>query len=390
MVVLHKDSDDSTVLGPSSDFTRWCARRVTATEFLPKRLVNGFPSQFSPMAPETSFAWVGSGRARMVARLRPDVVQLHWISGGLIRPQGLRALADYPLVWRLSDMWPFSGTEHYVDDHRYVTGYDKTDPYPGHRGPDLDRWVWRRKRAAYERLSDLTLVAPSKWMAACAKRSSLFRDHRVEVIPTGVDTSKFSARGKTEARARLGWDPSAPVLLFGGVSPTSNPRKGFAELRKALWILQTRGKLPTVCVFGSGIDSSDLGIPVTSLGVLDHGDLPEVYAAADVLVAPSLQENLANIVLEALACGIPVVAFDVGGMSDAIAHRRNGYLAKDMNPSDLALGVEWVLGLSPEERSTLSRAARATATNRFDRGLEVKAYLELYNELIRERRGKKS
>ncbi|MDQ4143287.1 MAG: glycosyltransferase [Actinomycetota bacterium] len=384
MVVLYKKSEDASVIAPAAKVGRWLARRTTALEFLPKRFINGIPWLFSPMQPETSLGWVGSGSIRKVARLQPDIVQLHWIAGGLVRPESLKKLARFPLVWRLSDMWPFTGTRHYEwEDRRYIEGYDQAPRLDG-RGPDIDRWVWKRKREAYAALPDLTLVAPSTWMARAAASSALFRDRRVEVIHTGVDTHHFSPRDKTRARRRLGWDPDAAVVLFGAVAPGANPRKGFNELAHALEGLSSAGSRFHFVVFG-GDAAVEASVSVQRLGRLDRDRLPDVYSAADVFVAPSLQENLANTVLEALACGTPVVAFDVGGMSDAVLHRQNGFLARASDPTDLGRGIRWVLDASEESRRELSRTARSQIVQRFDRKAKAGSYIALYEDLLERR-----
>jgi glycosyltransferase involved in cell wall biosynthesis len=175
-------------------------------------------------------------------------------------------------------------------------------------------------------------------------------------------------------------------VLFGGVSATSNPRKGFRELQSALSRFSSSAIRPTVCVFGGVADAAQFALPVISLGRLDQEELADAYSAADVLVTPSLQENLANVMLEGLSCGTPVVAFDIGGMPDAISHKQNGYLAVAGDAADLAKGIEWVLGASSDLRSSLSTSARQTAMERFSRTSEVSSYLRLYEELADQHR----
>ena len=110
-----------------------------------------------------------------------------------------------------------------------------------------------------------------------------------------------------------------------------------------------------------------------------------LYSAADVFVAPSRMENLANTVLESLACGTPVVAFDIGGMPDAIDHQVNGYLARPFDTADLARGIAWVL--DHPDIASVREAARAKIVSGFSLDQEIDAYLRIYEELLQARAG---
>src|SRR5690606_13611760 len=115
--------------------------------------------------------------------------------------------------------------------------------------------------------------------------------------------------------------------------------------------------------------------------VKQDSELAELYAAADVFVAPSLQENLSNTVMEALACGTPCVAFDVGGMSDMIEHRSNGYLARPGDPEDLAEGIRWILQ-DEQRRLTMAARARQKCISEYDAAYIARRHLELYQSIL--------
>ncbi|MEO8006162.1 MAG: glycosyltransferase, partial [Betaproteobacteria bacterium] len=127
----------------------------------------------------------------------------------------------------------------------------------------------------------------------------------------------------------------------------------------------------------------DLGMNVHYIGHL-HDEVSQVmlYSAADVLVAPSTQENLSNTVMEALACGTPVVAFAIGGMTDLITHQRNGYLAFPFETDDLATGISWVLE-DQSRHNALSLFARQTAVERYSVETIAKRYQALYEDILR-------
>jgi glycosyltransferase involved in cell wall biosynthesis len=137
-------------------------------------------------------------------------------------------------------------------------------------------------------------------------------------------------------------------------------------------------------VFGSldNQTSLELGFPVHSLGRLgDDLSLALIYAAADVFVAPSLQDNLPNTVVESIASGTPCVAFNIGGMPDMIEHQWNGYLAQPFEVKDLATGIDWVLADQHRHQQLCDRA-RQKAEAEFSLELQAHRYLELYTELL--------
>ena len=119
----------------------------------------------------------------------------------------------------------------------------------------------------------------------------------------------------------------------------------------------------------SGFDQICLGY------ISNQAEMSKVYSGCDVFVAPSLQENLANTVMESLACGTPVTAFRVGGMPDLINHMENGYLAKKCDSRDLAAGIEICC------RSKAMRIkARESVVSRFSPAIVAQKYIDLYND----------
>jgi glycosyltransferase involved in cell wall biosynthesis len=125
----------------------------------------------------------------------------------------------------------------------------------------------------------------------------------------------------------------------------------------------------------------EFGFKVHYLGTLnDDLLLALVYSAADVFVQPSTQENLANTVMEAIACGTPCVAFDIGGMPDMIEHQKNGYLAQPYQIDDLARGIAWVLE-NQERHQKLSYRAREKAEQEFTLEIQARRYWSLFTEI---------
>jgi glycosyltransferase involved in cell wall biosynthesis len=169
----------------------------------------------------------------------------------------------------------------------------------------------------------------------------------------------------------------------------SEKRKGFDLLKASLSMIKNNNtaEMPALLVFGEVTDEiKNLGFQTYSMGYVDdESKLAKLYSAANVFIAPSRQDNLPNTVMEALACGTPVVAFDIGGMPDMIEHQKNGYLAKPYDTQDLAVGIDWILSDS-ERWNNLSERARKKAEQEFDIKLIAQKYLDLYENILNEQK----
>ncbi len=334
-----------------------------------------------------STGWAPDNVPSKVKGLAPELINIHWVGAGFLRVESLARLQG-PLVWTMHDMWAFCGAEHYSGmSERYIEGYTVRNRHGSERGFDVNRWVWERKRRTLAKVRNLTVVTPSKWLANCVEKSELMKRFRIEVIPNGLDHLRFQPVDRKIARDILGLPTSAKLVLFGAVAATSDIRKGFHHLRAALKELATRnadGKIEGVIFGASKSDSVSDPVRTYYLGtIIDEISMPILYSAADVFVAPSIEDNLPNTVMESLACGTPVVAFDIGGMPDMIEHKRNGYLVDTVNGEKLAEGIRWVLDQSGQS-DTLSRNAREKIVNEFRLELQAQRYRTLYEELLSE------
>jgi glycosyltransferase involved in cell wall biosynthesis len=314
---------------------------------------------------------------------KPDVVNLHWIAEGFVSPRSLRA-AKCPIVWTLHDTYPFTGGCHYpLECRRYTGKCGACRALKSRSEWDLSRAVWLRKHRAWRDL-DLTIVTPSRWMAACARESSLFRERRIEVIPYGLDLGQFRPVPRELAREILRIPQDRRYVLFIAVGGASNPIKGFAHLAAALQSLKTGAPNDRVELLLAGTANPptiDFGIAVRCVGMLrDDVSIALLNSAADVVAVPSVQDNFPNTILEALACGRPVAAFRIGGNPDMITDRVDGALAQPFDPVDLGRSIAWLLEDEPRWHE-LSAAARRTAEDRYALGIQARRYEALYREL---------
>ncbi|MBD6619990.1 glycosyltransferase [Komarekiella sp. 'clone 1'] len=381
MLVQLKKSDDRDVIG--SQASSGIAQAVTGLRLtldqLPlKFYINRDQATHSPQ-------WLPDTLVSRISQLNPNIINIHWVNNGYLLIESVAKLAK-PIVWTLHDMWAFTGGCHYSQDcTRYTDACGKCPQLHSSQDWDLSRWVWQRKAKAWKNLN-LTIVTPSFWLAKCASASSLFKDLRIEVIPNGINTQTYKPINKEIARELLNLPQDKQLILFGSLQSTSDKRKGFHLLQASLQHLSKAGWLDRleIVIFGSSQPNNppEFGFKSHYLGTLnDDLSLALLYSAADIFVLPSTQENLANTVMEATACGIPCVAFNIGGMPDMIEHQKNGYLAQAYKVEDLAQGIVWILE-NHDRYQKLSYWARQKAEQEFTSEIQANRYLSIFNELI--------
>lgn len=381
LLVMYKGNDDPSVVGPDPQ-GRWSrvisylyARRDERITRIIQTKGNRY---FSP-------ARCPDKLASKVNALDPDVVHLSWVNSGFMKIETLSQFKK-PIVWTLHDMWPFTGGCHYDDGcGRFRQSCGKCPILSSDIDHDLSRQIWERKNKSWSDVA-IVVVTPSHWLADMARSSSLFKDKRIEVIPNGIDTERYKPLDKRAAREAFGLPQDKHLILFSALGTTKDQRKGNQFLIPALKSIAAAGwgdRMELVIVGAFAPESPpDLGMKVHYMGHLrDEISMALLYSAADACVAPSMQENLSNSVMEALSCGTPVVAFNIGGMPDMIDHQSNGYLAKAFESDDLAAGIMWVLD-NQSRREMLSRQARNTVIERYTLKAIANRYMSLYQEIL--------
>ncbi len=380
MLVMMRRNDDGdwTIISDSQKRVKKAFNLLRATlDRLPLRFYrNGSNVQFS-------ISWVGFNNiVRKINNLNPDIVNLHWIADAFLRIEDIQKIKS-PVIITLQDAWYFTGGCHYFwDCEKYTLSCGACPILSSVMEYDLSRICWLRKKRVFQKKKDIFVVGSSKWITDCSKRSSLLKDKKHFTIPSGVDSAIFKPVDKNFARKIWNLPQSKKIILFGAINPLSDKRKGFRQLTEALQKLKKRDDIELV-IFGSvrPKDCPDFSFPTRYVGYInDEISIATLYSAADLTLAPSLQENLSNVVIESLSCGTPVVAFDIGGNKDIIEHKFNGYLAKPYDTDDFANGIRWVL--DNPNYNQLQLNAREKILKEFDIKVVVKKYIELFNEVL--------
>lgn len=383
MLVNDKTSDSITVVGLGGRFKqqlrflweRWCI--FCHLHFDRTHLF------------DIDIANVGNDITRLPEFKEADVIHLSWINQSMLSLTSIRKVirSGKAIVWTLHDAWPVTGICHYTHSCQAFKRRCHNCPLlPGGGSEnDLSSRIFARKKKLYQN-SGIHFVACSKWLAGQAKQSALLTGLSVDSIPNPIDTHVFCPQDKRQARQYTMLPQDKRVILFVSQRVTQE-RKGmkyFIEAVEQMVVCHPEMKNNTViAILGGKADevASQLSLPCYPLGYIsDEGRIVSVYNAADVYVLPSLEDNLPNTIMEAMACGVPCVGFKVGGIPEMIDHQRNGYVAALANSADLAAGIYWTL--CEADYTLLSQRAVQKVLSAYSQRTVAMNYIEVYNQAL--------
>ena len=311
-----------------------------------------------------------------------DIIHLHWINQGFLSLKNLQKLIQLgkPIVWTMHDMWPCTGICHHARECNKYQELCESCFYLKSQSFDLSTNVYRKKKFIYQN-ANITFVGCSDWLKQKALVSGLLKRKHVLNIPNAINASVFCQKEKVACRKELNLPLDKYLILFGALNVTDS-RKGVDYLIRSLFLL--RRKDIELVVFGQIKQEikSMFPIPIHSMGYLsDEVKISILYNAVDLFVTSSLDENLPNTIMEAMACGTPCVGFRTGGIPEMIDHKRNGYVADYKDAEDLARGIRWVLDYPDKAR--LSEACVEKVQREYAEEVVAKRYIDLYNELVK-------
>jgi glycosyltransferase involved in cell wall biosynthesis len=341
-----------------------------------------------PVRTPFSFAWFGRSVISHPDVKAADIIHLHWVNHSFLNPKHLAQLAklNKPIVWTFHDSNAFTGGCHvrYTCDH-YQQQCGNCPLLKAESPDDHSHTIWLQKNEAYQKL-DINIVAPSTWMEASVKLSSLMGDRPIHQIPNTLETEIFKPQNKKQAKEQAGLNPGKFIFLTGFMPSRKDMHKGTQYLLDSLDILKQRlgdkADQIELVVFGNRNteDVPEFPFKTTFLGTINNDEkLATCYAAADAFLIPSLEDNLPYTVMESLACGTPVVAFTTGGIPDMVRHEYNGYLAQYRSAESFADGMEWVIHHADKDK--LQYQARLIVMDRFAERIVAAKHIQVYQKL---------
>lgn len=373
VLVQSQKPKDSTVVGPSLQNTVLNKFRPRADRLLTK--INGYtPSRlFSPSLIRSA------NNLSIIEDINPDIVHLHWVNGGMISVEDLSKIKK-PIVWSLHDMWPFTGGCHNsFDCHKFENECGNCPILSRNDKKDISYQVLHRKMKSYSRINILAPVALSKWMNVNAKRSSLFKNKIISTIPNLIDTDIYKPQEPKLSRKHLNLPQSKFLILYSALGYYKDRNKGYHELIQSIHRLNNRNV--ELVLVGEDKLKNINGINIRHFGKINNEDkIVNLYNAVNLTIVPSLKENLSNVIMESLSCGTPVVAFNIGGNSDMIDQKVNGYLATPYDIDELSNGINWLLYSSNYENICYN--ARQKILKSFGQNIITKKYITFYNNIL--------
>jgi glycosyltransferase involved in cell wall biosynthesis len=373
MITLNKTVNDSTIKTPKEIDAKIKLK-------LAYDLLSSYRSQrIESSNMLQSFGEASAGIIDEINTSDAKIIHLHWICN-MLSIEDI-ALIKKPIVWTLHDMWAFSGSEHYAyDQDAYF--YNDPDTIPLN---DISYKTWIKKVNLWKD-KKFTIVAPSRWLAALVKKSILFRNSSVNVIPYPIDIQLWKPQSQLNVKTEFNFNGNKKQILFIAQNPLYDLNKGWDLLQESLLSLYYNDRVDFELVVVGHEGTFDIKLPfvVHSLGKIKIDQiLMRLYSAVDLMVVPSRAENFPQVTLEAQACGLPSVGFNIGGIPDIIIHQKTGWISEAYDTIDLALGIKWIL--EDDNRHTiLSENARKNIVTKFSPDVIAKQYYNLYENILSE------
>jgi len=317
-----------------------------------------------------------------------DLIHLHWINNNMISIEDI-AMIKKPIIWTMHDSWVFCGAEHHPNvlenDNRFIQGYTRKNKLKTTKGSDICRKTWKRKWKSWKNRK-FNFISPSNYEKESISKSALFHDvsYNCTLIPNITPRNIFRPFEKKNLKELYQIPSDKKVIGFGTADNITDKKslKGGYLLLEALTKIRDKSKYHLV-VFGdvSISFSTEMEMPIFATGFITNPNiLAGIYNLCDVFVCPSLVENLPNVCLESLFCGVPVAAFNTGGIPDIVEHKKTGYLAKCFDTDDLFNGILYCI----DNYGELSQNSLKKAYSEFDNIEIVKKHMELYESVLKE------
>ena len=360
----------------------WCIKKIT-NDNSTFRLYNFFGSKFNSLKNQLNQIFfrildnnlkqsysLNIWPSRLAKKINTsdfNIVILHWINAETMSCKDIANIKK-PVIWVFHDLWPILGIKHY-DQSEYIN----------------DRFIIQKLESLFIQYKlkhwnkfNPYIVTVGTWLKKEIESSVFFNNSKISVIPNTLDLSKFESKEKIESRKIFNIPINKKMILFGAYD-IKDKRKGSDLLEDSLKHIDISLRNSIVVVsFGNGhLDIS--GFNYINLGNIDNQNkLSSLYSSADIMCVPSRLETFGQTASEALACGVPVVAFETTGLKDIVEHKKTGYLAKAYDSKDFSRGIEWILS---QTKIQLKLESRKRAENHFNERKVIDKYIKIFDKI---------
>lgn len=373
MLVKVKSTEDDYVVSICEDWI--CKTKAQWKEIIERVLLIPRIGQREEWFNFSTGRW-GMGLDRHPLVKQADVVHLHWINKSFVSLTELLNISNMGirLVWTMHDMWPFTGGCHYAKDCiKFENQCGECPILKGSNVNDLSRQIWLYKKDIFDQINIIGVTC-SSWLMKSARKSSLWKNQEVHTINNPIDTSFFVPPENKQLNYRL-------LFIARDIR---DKRKGLDLLLKAINTLHDiQPKLAsrlTLVLGGAGtVDINDAKCKIEHKGYIKSAnDIRELYQSSDLFVLPSREDNLPNTLVEASSCGVPSIAFGVGGIPEMIEEAQTGFLVEPENDQQLAEKLNAFFSMPKEKQLLFGQNARELALRKYSPSSVASAYLEVY------------
>ncbi|ALU14147.1 glycosyl transferase GT4 family [Eubacterium limosum] len=321
----------------------------------------------------------------------PDIIHLHGIHGYYINNQNLFSYIkkkDTPVIWTFHDDWAFTGKcGYYFDCLKWKEGCcncKRIRDYPKSFLFDFSNKMWNDKKRCFSAINNLIIVSPSKWLADDA-RESFFKNHRIEIINNGIETENiFYKKDKNKSRNKYKLKYNQKIILAVGIN-YNDPRKGMKYILELSKLYENDKDVKIVVVgWNKNNDKKikEFDNIITFPRTTNQYELSEFYSLADVFILPSEAENYATVVLESMACGTPVVGFNVGGVPEQLDENR-GIAVNFGDLKQMKDAIDSYFIKTEKERDNLENNLIKWINKNNTKEIMTDKYIGLYNEVLK-------
>ncbi len=311
MLVVKKLSNDKNIYTLNSTYARLM--------FKFKNYFGILVSKFDDNKNPKSYNFFNSPFLKYINESNYDLINLHWINAETLSIEDIKKIKK-PFIITMHDMWWLCGSENYLEygDNKWKKGRFKNF---------ISDHIYNKKKNIYP----LAIVSPSKWLINCVKQSSLFKKVKLTNIPYPIDTRVYFPKQKIKSISKLKIYRNNKVKIFFGVFGNSkDKRKGIDLLTKSLNLIDPN--LFELVIASKNKFDKSYKFKIKNLDYIEsEKQLSKIYNICDIVVLPSRLDNLPNIALEAQSCGKPIIAYNVGGLSDIVKNNYTGFLIEPFN-----------------------------------------------------------
>ena len=329
----------------------------------------------------------------LIPHFHPDILHCHNLHGDYFDLRALPLLSEQlPLVLTLHDAWLTSGhCAHSIGCEKWQTGCGKCPDltlYP-RIWRDSTEFNWKQKESIFAR-SHLFIATPCRWLMENVKKS-LINPAIIEsrIIPNGVDLEIFHPSDREKARKELQLPESSTIILFAAEGIRSNIWKDYRTMRSAIAFTSKEHPDQDITFIALGEDAHPEKIGNARIEFIPYQSDPEqvarYYQASDLYLHAARAETFPNTILEAMACGLPVVATSVGGIPEQIIEGKTGFLTPPGDPEEMARKI---LALIHDDgiREEMGKTGFKSVQEKFSLRKQVNEYLGWYRSILKSER----